>query len=174
MRNLEAKFRLTDHAGAQARAAAIGYTRRGVLDQRDTFFRIANGKLKLREENGSAVLIYYRRDESGPLKLSNYEIAPVADAPRTLRMLTDALGTIAVVEKVRTLMMRDNLRLHLDRVARLGEFGEIEAVIGEGDDPERSRGAVDEILATLGVSQSDLIEVSYFELLIERTSLRHS
>ncbi len=61
MKNLEAKFRLLNHAEAQARAAALGYVRRAILNQRDTFFRVANGKLKLREENGGAVLIFYRR-----------------------------------------------------------------------------------------------------------------
>ena len=165
MKNLEAKFRLANHADAEARATALGYTRRAILEQRDTFFRVPNGKLKLREENGSAVLIFYRRDQSGPLMLSNYEIVPVAKPARTLRILADALGTIAVVEKVRILMMRDNVRLHLDTVANLGEFGEIEAVIADGDDPEHSRVAVDEILAALGVAQSDLIDVSYFEML---------
>jgi predicted adenylyl cyclase CyaB len=165
MKNLEAKFRLADHAIAEARAADLGYTRRATLNQRDTFFRVAIGKLKLREEDGGAVLIFYRRIESGPLMLSNYEIVPIADAARTLHMLTDALGTIAVVEKVRTLMMRDNVRLHLDRIARLGNFGEIEAVIAEGDDPDRSRGAVDELIAALGVTPADLIDVSYFEML---------
>lgn len=165
MKNLEAKFRLSNHAAAEARAAALGYTRRAVLHQRDTFFRVVHGKLKLREENGSAVLIYYHRDESGPLMLSNYEIVKVADPPRTLRILADALGPIAVVEKVRTLMMRDNVRLHLDQVTRLGDFGEVEAVIADGDDPENNRAAVDEILATLGVAPSDLIDVSYFEML---------
>ena len=165
MKNLEAKFRLLNHAQAEIRAAALGYVRRAILDQRDTFFRVANGKLKLREQNDGAVLIFYRRDESGPLMLSDYEIVRVADPARTLRVLEDALGAIAVVEKVRTLMTRDNLRLHLDRVATLGEFGEIEAVIADGDDPERSRGAVDEILTALGVAPADLIDVSYFEML---------
>jgi predicted adenylyl cyclase CyaB len=165
MKNLEAKFRLLDHAEAEARATALGYVRRATLNQRDTFFRVANGKLKLREENGCAVLIFYRRGESGPMMLSDYEIVPVADLARTLRVLEDALGAIAVVEKVRTLMTRDNVRLHLDRVANLGGFGEIEAVIADGDDPERSRGAVDETLAALGVAPADLIGVSYFELL---------
>jgi predicted adenylyl cyclase CyaB len=61
--------------------------------------------------------------------------------------------------------MRDNLRLHLDRVTSLGAYGEIEAVIAEGDDPERSRAAVDELLAALGIAGSELIEVSYFEML---------
>ena len=165
MKNLEAKFRLSNPAEAEARATALGYTRRAILNQRDTFFRVANGKLKMREENGGAVLIFYHRNESGPLMLSNYEIVPVADSARTLRMLEDALGTIAVVEKVRTLMMRDNVRLHLDKVARLGDYGEIEAVIADGDDPEQSRGAVDEILAALGVGEPDLIDVSYIEML---------
>src|SRR5208337_1031060 len=129
MKNLEAKFRLVNHAAAEARATALGYTRRATLNQRDTFFRVANGKLKLREENGSSVLIFYHRDESGPLMLSNYEIVAVADPARTRRILGAALGTIAVVEKVRTLMLRDNVRLHLDQVANLGDFGEVEAVI---------------------------------------------
>ena len=165
MKNLEAKFRLSNQAEAEARATALGYTQRAILHQRDTFFRVANGKLKLREENGSAVLIYYHRDESGPLMMSNYEIVKVADPPRTARILGTALGPIAVVEKVRILMMRDNVRLHLDKVARLGDFGEIEAVIADGDDPERSRGAVNEILAALNVGKADLIDVSYFEML---------
>ncbi len=168
MKNLEAKFRLANHAAAEARATALGYTRRAVLHQRDTFFRVAIGKLKLREENGSAVLIFYHRDQSGPLMLSNYEIVKLADPPGTLRILAAALGPLAVVEKVRTLMMRDNVRLHLDQVARLGDYGEIEAVIAGGDDPERSRGAVDEVLAALEVGQADLIDVSYFELLAQR------
>jgi predicted adenylyl cyclase CyaB len=168
VKNLEAKFRLANHTESQAQATALGYTQRAILNQRDTFFRVANGKLKLREENGSAVLIYYHRDESGPLMLSNYEIVKVADPPRTLRILADALGPIAVVEKVRTLMMRDNVRLHLDKVARLGDFGEIEAVIADGDEPGRSRSAVNEILAALGVAKTDLIDVSYFEMLAKR------
>ncbi len=165
MKNLEAKFRLADLAEAGARAAAIGYSWRAILNQRDTFFRVANGKLKLREEDAAAALIFYHRNDSGLLLLSNYEIVPIAEPARTLGMLTDALGKIAVVEKVRTLMMRDNIRLHLDRVANLGDFGEIEAVMADGDDPEQSRAAVEEILAALGVAQPDLIEVSYFEML---------
>ncbi len=168
MKNLEAKFHLADLARAEASAIAIGYTRRAVLNQRNTFFRVANGKLKLREEDERAVLIFYRRGNSRQLMLSEYEIAPIADPATTRHMLDAALGTLAVVEKVRTLLIRDNVRLHLDRVASLGEFGELEAVIPSGDDPERSRGAVDETLAALGIAQADLIDISYFEMLSRR------
>lgn len=168
MKNLEAKFRLADLVHAESRATAIGYARRAILNQRDTFFRVANGKLKLREENGSAVLIFYRRSDSGPLMLSEYEIAPISDPATTREILDRALGTIATVEKVRILLTRDNVRLHLDRVASLGDFGEIEAVLADCDDPELSRAAVDEILAALEIPPAGLIDVSYFEMLAPR------
>ena len=168
MKNLEAKFHLADLARAESRATATGYTRRAILNQRDTFFRVPNGKLKLREENGDAALIFYRRNNSGPLMLSNYEIAPVPDPATTRHILDVALGTLATVEKTRILLTRDNIRLHLDRVASLGEFGEIEAVLADDDDPESSRAAVDETLAALGITPADLIDVSYFEMLALR------
>src|SRR5258707_583353 len=45
MKNLEAKFRLADLVRAESRATAIGYTRRAILNQRDTFFRVAREAL---------------------------------------------------------------------------------------------------------------------------------
>ena len=168
MKNLEAKFRLADLAHAESRATALGYTRRAILNQRDTFFRVPNGKLKLREEIDGAALIFYRRNDSGPLMLSNYELAQVPDPATTRHILNEALGTVAIVEKTRILLTREHIRLHLDRVASLGDFGEIEAVIPDNEDPELSRAAVDELLAALEIIPADLIDVSYFEMLTGR------
>ena len=164
MRNLEAKFPLDDSRKARDRAVVIGYRQRSVLRQRDTFFRCASGKLKLREEEGRAMLIYYGRRTADSLQLSTYEIVEIVDPENTRAMLAAALGVIAEVRKERTVLMRANVRLHLDRVEELGEFGEIEAVIPEGSDPECSRAAVDELLVALQVSRETLIDVSYFEL----------
>ena len=162
MRNLEAKFRLRDLALARSRTEAIGFELRALLIQRDTFFRVEHGKLKLREEPGAAALIHYRRDQLAGLDLSDYQIVPVANPEPMRAMLANALGVLAEVRKERTLMMRGNIRLHLDRVEGLGEFGEIEAVLDANVSAESSRPAVDEILAALEVSE--LIGVSYFEL----------
>ncbi len=164
MRNLEAKFRLSSLGDARERALAIGYTYRGTLHQRDTFFRVARGKLKLREEGGRGSLIHYGRTETGALQLSSYQIVSVAEPENTRAILAAALGVVAEVRKERILLVRANVRLHLDRVEGLGEFGELEAVIAEGDDPENSRGSVDETLAALGIAREELIDVSYFEL----------
>jgi adenylate cyclase, class 2 len=169
MRNLEAKFRLKDLARSHASAESLGYTFRAALVQHDTFFAVPHGRLKLRvEPEGGAALIHYGREPRGPLQLSRYEIVPVAEPDRLRAILSAALGVLAEVHKHRSLLMRDNVRLHLDRVAGLGEFGEIEAVIADGEDPEASRGAVDELLAALAVAPADLIDVSYFELMQAR------
>lgn len=166
MQNLEAKFKLLDLDRARVQAESIGYRFRATLLQRDTFFRVTRGKLKLREEESGACLIYYARQDSEHLKLSSYEIVPIPEPEKTRAMLTEGLGNIATVGKTRILMMRDHIRLHLDRVEGLGEFGEIEAVLGEQGDAEASRPAVDELLRTLGVNGDSLIAESYFEMLL--------
>jgi len=84
---------------------------------------------------------------------------PVTDTLRT------AAALIAEIRKVRTLLMRRNVRLHLDRVEGLGSFGEIEAVVAVDEAPELYRAEVDGMLAALEVIPADLISVSYFELI---------
>ncbi|HVN91511.1 MAG TPA: class IV adenylate cyclase [Candidatus Binataceae bacterium] len=171
MRNLEAKFRLDNLAIARSRAETIGYSYRATLIQRDTFFTVPHGKLKLREEPETATLIHYRRDHDVTLELSNYSIVPVSNPAELRTMLEAALGTIAEVRKRRTLLMRENIRLHLDEVENLGCFGEIEAVIPEDENAERHRPAVEEILATLAITPAERISVSYFEMM--RDAARH-
>lgn len=168
MRNLEAKFRLLDHDLAYARSLAIGFESTAVLIQRDTFYVVANGKLKLREQDNGAWLIHYRRDDQRELQVSNYTLVPVSEPAAMRALLTDALGALASVRKHRTLMMRRNVRLHLDRVEELGNFGEIEAVLREGESPVQFQAEVAEILAALGIATADLINQSYFELMQSR------
>jgi predicted adenylyl cyclase CyaB len=165
MRNLEAKFRLANHSLTHQRALEIGFEPYGILIQRDTFFVSFNGKLKLREQDGESWLIHYRRGEQRELQLSNYTMMPVSDPVAMRAMLADALGLLAEVRKHRTLMMRRNVRLHLDRVEGLGDFGEIEAVLADEDAPEAFRDEVRRILMDLGFVKGDLIEDSYFELM---------
>lgn len=171
MRNLEAKFPLADLDAARTAALGLGYASRESFFQRDTFFVVARGKLKLREQPPEAWLIDYERDRQSELMLSRYEIVSVADPARMREMLARALGVLAEVCKHRTLLTRRNVRLHLDRIETLGCFGEIEAILGErseeeaGEGASSSRAAVDELLDALGVGARELIDVSYFELM---------
>ena len=165
MQNLEAKFKLSDLAKARGKAESLGYDFKATLRQRDTFFRVPRGKLKLREDESGACLIHYDRRASDDFKLSSYEIVPIEDPEAMRAILTAALGVLAEVRKERTLLMRNNVRFHLDSVDGLGAFGEIEAVLDQGVDSERSRADVDDLLAALGVRRANLIGVSYADML---------
>lgn len=168
MQNLEAKFRLDSLELARERAEAIGFALRGLLIQRDTFFSIHHGKLKLREQPDGASLIHYRRDRVRGLEVSHYEMVPVANPQAMLEFLRSALGVLHEVSKRRILLLRENIRLHLDQVDSLGEFGEIEAVVDPAAGADAYRPEVAEILAALGIRDADLIDVSYFELMRQR------
>jgi homotetrameric cytidine deaminase len=159
-RNLEIKARDSDPGRSLERALALGAEDRGEIVQRDTYFARASGRLKLREQTpGGAELIQYRRpDEAGP-RVSDYRIVP---APEGLGAALDAaLGTVAVVEKRRRLLIADGVRIHLDRVEGLGEFVELEAV-GHDD-----TAAIDRLRAELGIADDALVAGSYADLLLD-------
>jgi predicted adenylyl cyclase CyaB len=164
MRNVEAKFPLPDVAAARQSAEALGFEYIGTILQYDTFFVVSNGKLKLREQPDGAWLIHYRRHHEKGFELSNYEIVAVSEPFKLRELLSAALGVLAEVRKRRTLLQRANVRLHLDRVDSHGAFGEIEAVLDEGEDPANCRTEIAAILAALQIPSEQLIDVSYFEL----------
>jgi adenylate cyclase class 2 len=165
MRNLEAKFKLADLTRARACAERAGVLYQETLVQRDTFYRVPHGKLKLREEPAGAALIHYLRDPAGDLEVSDYTIAAVADPLATRAMLERAFGIIAVLDKRRVLLTRENIRLHLDEVQAFGEFGEIEIIIPDGATPAAYEAEMRELLGVLGVPQGAFIRQSYFELM---------
>jgi predicted adenylyl cyclase CyaB len=164
MQNVEAKFPLPDIAAARRCAEALGFSCVATFLQHDTFFVVSNGKLKLRIQADGAWLIHYRRHRENGFELSNYEIATVSEPLKLRGLLSAALGVLAEVRKRRTLLRRANLRLHLDDVKNYGAFGEIEAVLAEGEDPAHGRSTIAALLGALQIPPEQLIEVSYFEL----------
>jgi adenylate cyclase class IV len=169
MHNLELKVRCLDEAALDAlaaRAAASGAVRQRAMHQRDTYFVVPLGRLKLREwrrddavglttERGTpddaevgaagAVLIAYDRPDEAGSRLSDYLLSPVPYADTLRAALARALGTRVVVEKRRLLYLWGHTRIHFDRVAGLGAFVELETLLdrfslAEGDpDPDLAR-----------------------------------
>lgn len=72
----------------------------------------------------SPELIFYDREESVGPKLSLYNKCKVPDMLEN--MLKDALGTLGVVKKTRTLIIIGQTRVHFDNVEGLGDFVELE------------------------------------------------
>ncbi|XP_071590443.1 uncharacterized protein [Heliangelus exortis] len=87
---------------------------------------------------------------------------------RTPVVLEQALGVLGRVRKQRLLLLLGQTRLHLDSVEGLGDFLELEVVLGEGQSPEEGERLAQGLLRDLGVGEQDLISGAYLDLLLAR------
>ena len=84
--------------------------------------------------------------------------------------LADVLGVRGVVEKARRLLLWRTVRIHLDRVAGLGDFVEHEAVEATAGGLEAERDRLEELRAGLGLEDRLIVARGYADLL-ERAGL---
>jgi len=166
-RNVELKAHDPDPARTLERALAAGADDRGLLRQRDTYFAVAHGRLKLREEEpGGATLIAYERPDAATERVSSYRLVPVADADGLRAALSVATGVTAVVVKRRRVLLWEAVRIHLDEVRGLGSFLELEAVAQPGSDLVRERAQVARLREALDIRDDALREGSYADALL--------
>jgi homotetrameric cytidine deaminase len=159
LRNVEIKATNPDPARTLELALAAGAEDHGWLTQRDTYFRVPQGRLKIREPDGT--LIPYRRGD----QVSDYELVPVDERVRDA--LAGTLGVRVVVAKRRHLLMwEQTVRIHLDEVEGLGDYMEIEAVAAPESDLSRERDQLARLRELLEVSDGRLIDSSYSDMLL--------
>src|SRR3954466_8122739 len=92
-RNIELKASDPDPERSLAVVLGLGARDRGVLRQRDTYFRVGHGRLKLREEDpGGATLVQYDRVDADEARESRYRLVPVVDPAALLAALEASLG----------------------------------------------------------------------------------
>jgi adenylate cyclase class 2 len=140
---------------------------RGIDEQTDTYFQVTKGRLKLREGKIENNLIYYERgDQAGP-KSSHFNLVKIEDAAGLKDVLTRSIGIKVVVRKKREIYYIKNVKFHIDDVPELGSFIEIEAgnILADLTAAEL-RAQCDFYMAALRIRDSDLIEVSYSDLLL--------
>jgi predicted adenylyl cyclase CyaB len=166
MRNLEIKATLDDPRRARRVLGSLGARRIGPdLRQTDWYFNVPAGRLKLRRPGAGcgAELIAYARPDTRGARVSDFVQLPVADRAAALRLLGAMLGVRACVRKRRELWLLDNARIHLDRVAGLGTFLEIEVVVSTG--MRQARGLMRRLRRELGAGRATLIGASYVDML---------
>lgn len=175
--NLEVKIRSHPDEVAAIRARLVSQglslTR---LQQVDRYFRVPHGRLKLRQitpERGplTTELISYRRpDATGP-RWSTYRRLPLspADADELQRALTETIGVLVVVRKARDVALHGRTRIHLDDVADLGAFVELETVVTEPAD-DRAAADLAETATLIGIDPhgTETVVDSYADLLLAR------
>lgn len=171
-RNVEVKARIDriDALLARARALADGPEQR--IEQDDTFFACAHGRLKLRDfGDGRGELIHYQRADSEGPKLSDYVCAPSSDPAALREALTRAHGAASVlgrVRKTRWLLMVGQTRVHLDRVEGLGDFMELEVVLRDHQAVADGEAIAEALLAQLGIGDHQRLAGAYLDLLRAR------
>lgn len=137
--------------------------------QIDTYFRVPNGRLKLREGNIENALIHYQRtNQAGPKKseVLLYKSQPESSLKP---LLVQALGILAVVDKRREIYFIDNVKFHLDRVKKLGNFVEIEAI--SDNDAKTEQELYEQCrfyINLLGIQEQDLLSNSYSNMIINK------
>jgi adenylate cyclase class IV len=168
LRNLELKARDADPRRSLDLALALGAEDRGEIEQRDTYFARARGRLKLREqEPGGAELIAYERSDAREPRPSAYRVVPVAEREALRDALDAALHGLVVVVKRRRLLIWDGVRIHLDEVQGLGSHLELEAVAPPQSDLEPERRKLERLRAELLIDDAALVAESYSDLLLD-------
>ena len=137
----------------------------GLDRQVDTYFRVPNGRLKLRQGNiENALIAYQRPDQAGP-KTSDVALAPVTNGGNLRSVLERALGVLVTVDKQREIYYIENVKVHIDQVEGLGGFVEIEAA-GQADERDRLLEQCREYMRLFNIREKDLVERSYSDLLL--------
>jgi homotetrameric cytidine deaminase len=176
MRNIELKARDPNPSRSLELALALGAEDKGEIEQVDTYFGGARGRLKLRVQQAGGQqlwdeLIEYTRADATEARASTYVRVPVADATALQEALDAAYGTLVTVTKRRRLLLWEGVRIHLDEVEGLGSFLEFEAVAEPGtEDLSLERQKVERLRAEFGIEDEDLVATSYSDLLMAQPS----
>ncbi len=170
-RNVEIKARVADPVNLQARARGLADTGPIELYQDDTFFNCPSGRLKLRTLSESeGELIFYERADAHAPKESRYVIWPTSSPSALRATLAATVGERGRVRKKRTLFLVGNTRIHCDEVEGLGDFMELEVVLADGQTVEDGIAIAHRIMRQLGISERQLVDRAYVDLLADASA----
>ncbi len=166
MLNIELKARCEDFHRLREACRSLGAESQEPDRQLDTYFRVAYGRLKLRESllSGAELIFYNRADFAGPRE-SHWETCPVDNADEIKTILKKALGVRAVVAKRREVFVVGNVRVHLDKVQDLGGFVELEGIVDDPSELSVVDNEVRRMQQALEIDNRSLLKESYSDLI---------
>lgn len=167
--NIEIKAKCLDHEKIRDILISRNADFHGTDHQIDTYFNTNKGRLKLREGNIENFLIYYERENKEGPKQSDVMLFRTELGSSLKPILLNSCGVLAVVDKTREIYFIGNIKFHIDIVKDLGAFVEIEAIDKNGTiGKEKLLEQCNEYLKLFNIPQSDLISVSYSDLLLQK------
>ena len=162
-KNLEIKVNLSSHKEVKTILKKNKIHLKELLIQKDIYYKVDKGILKLRIENDKQTLIFYDRNEKSKKRWSDYHLLEInkTDGNEYLKRFLDVL---TIVNKKRELYLYNNTRIHLDYVKNLGYFLELETKVINGLKDAEKR--FNHLLDLLNLRDKKEIRASYKDLLI--------
>lgn len=164
-RNIEIKVRVDDLDALRRRAHALADGPEVLIEQDDTFYPVAQGRLKLRRfADGTGELIHYERPDAEHARASDYVRVPTATPDDLHQALARGLGLLGRVRKQRWLLLAGQTRIHLDRVDGLGDFAELEVVLRDGQTDAEGAAIAEALIDRLGLAEAGRLTGAYLDL----------
>lgn len=170
VKNIDYKAELRDLELARATCGLLKARRAEVLLQTDEFVAVPEGRLKRRTERREGVpqaaprvawIWYERADRTAPRASLWTELD---DAQVAVRWPELDRSIVKVIVKRRELWLLENVRIHLDAVAGLGAYFELEGVMGAADDPAETKLKVETLIEKFRPALGEPVSGSYADL----------
>jgi len=110
----------------------LGAQPQSVDEQSDVYYRAPTGQLKLRPGEIEHTLIHYNGPDEQAPKESQLNMVAVGSERALDDVLDATVDRDVVVTQHRHILWRDNVKFHVDAIAALGSFLEIEAIYYDG------------------------------------------
>jgi predicted adenylyl cyclase CyaB len=166
-RMVELKARTKDHEKLRKKLSELGSKHVGTFHQIDVYFEVPEGRLKLREVEGSnnAELIYYERENIAGPKQDEAFLLKVQDADDLKVILKRILKQRVVIEKEREIYSHEATQIHLDTVKTLGKFIEFERqTTDQIKMVQKDQKVLEELMKKLEIPETNLETHSYSDL----------
>lgn len=166
MKNIELKVRLDNSKRIISDIRKIGAKFKLRMHQVDTYYNCKTGHIKMRENNNKDFeLIFYQRPDKMSSRISNYFLLKMKrnKAEMMKNILSQALGVRNIIRKIRNLWIYKNTRIHIDKVDGLGNFLELETVVGN-QKIEMARIEHKKLIELLALSKFKKVSKSYTDL----------
>jgi adenylate cyclase class 2 len=164
---VELKAKVNDHKSLRIKLVTLGAQYVGTFRQADFYFKVPEGRLKLREVEGDRTkeLIYYERENiAGPMRDEAF-ILRIQEPEDLKKILKKILTPLTRIEKVREIYQYQGTQIHLDNVKKLGKFVEFERQTS--DDPklvEKDQRILEKLMEKLEIDPNNLETFSYSDL----------
>lgn len=164
MQNVEYKCELRDPQLGKIILRRMGARFITSMKQRDTYYRITDGRLKKREsaDEPTEYVFYHRADRVKP-KLSHFQIFGEEEA--LAKFGPQPLPVWMVIEKEREVWMHEGVHIHIDAVEGLGGFIELQALVTPWQHIGKCHQVIGDIRTRLTPALGEAIATGYCDMM---------